>query len=188
MWFRSRPTSDSRSGRLIFVIECLLNQNARDRGAAERPAVVREVVDLLSDADIGMVQIPCPEIACLGFDRHRQPGTTIRQSLETPSATRCCRQLAATAADKMQCYVDQGIEILAIVGGNEESPGCAVHTSAPGQTRLTEKSGVFMRELAQELARRDLQIEFHGMRDADLGKLNDDLEWLHERISEDQQP
>ena len=183
MWFLTKQRSDSRNGRLIFLIECLLNQNARDRGAAERPAVTREVVDLLSDAEIGMVQIPCPEIACLGFNRHRRPGTTIREALEAASTISCCRQLAITIADKVECYVDQGFEILAILGGNEESPGCAVHASASAETRLTEKSGLFMRELADELARRDLQIAFHGMRDADSGLLRDDLEWLRDRIS-----
>ena len=183
MWSRTKRISDCRSGRLIFVIECLLNQNARDRGAAERPAVTREVVDLLSAAGIGMAQISCPEIACLGFDRQRTPGKTIRQALETPRAMNCCQQLAAATADRIQCYVDQGFEVLAVVGGNEDSPGCAVHVNAADDTQLTERSGVFMRELADELARRSLQIEFHGMRDADSGLLHADLEWLRDRIS-----
>ena len=126
MWSRTKRISDCRSGRLIFVIECLLNQNARDRGAAERPAAT---------------------------------------------------------ADRIQCYVDQGFEVLAVVGGNEDSPGCAVHVNAADDTQLTERSGVFMRELAEELARRSLQIEFHGMRDADSGLLHADLEWLRDRIS-----
>lgn len=183
MWFRTKSESDSRSGRLIFLIECLLNQNARDRGAAERPAATREVVDLLSDAEIGMVQIPCPEIACLGFNRRRQPGTTIRQALETEKATKCCHQLAVATADKIQCYVEQRFEILAVLGGNEESPGCAVHVSASEKTKLTDRSGVFMRELAAELARRGLRIEFHGMRDTDSDLLHEDLEWLRDRLA-----
>lgn len=181
MWFRTRPRKDSRSGRLVFLIECLLNQNARDRGAAESPAITQEVVDLLSDAEIGIVQIPCPEIACLGFDRDRQTGRTIRQALEIPSAAKCCRQLAVTTADRIQCYVEQGFEVLAVLGGNEESPGCAVHTNTADETQLTEQSGVFMRELAAELARRGHQIEFHGMRDAESSLLREDLEWLRNR-------
>jgi predicted secreted protein len=183
MWIRTKQKSDSRSRRLIFLIECLLNQNARDRGAAERTAVTREVVDTLSDAEIGMVQIPCPEIACLGFDRTREPGSTIRQALEAAKAIDCCHQLAVATADKIQCYVDEGFEVLAVLGGNEESPGCAVHVSASQETRLTDRSGVFMRELEAELSRRDLQIEFRGMRDANSGLLHEDLKWLRDCIS-----
>ena len=182
VWRRKKPNRDPRSRRLVFLIECLLNQNARDDGAAERPAVTREVMDLLADADIGMAQISCPEIACLGFARQRQPGQSIRQALEAPSATGCCRQLALTTADRIQCYVDQGFEIVAILGGNQQSPGCAVHTNADDESRLTEQSGVFMRELAKELARRALRIEFRGIRDADSDLLNEDLEWLRERV------
>lgn len=183
MRFRGKPRSDCRSRRLVFLIECLLNQNARDRGAAESPAVNRAVVDVLSEADIGMVQIPCPEIACLGFDRRRTPGKTIRQALAMPDAASCCQRLAVTTAERMQCYIDQGFEVLAILGGNEESPGCAVHAAGPDATRLTGRSGVFMRALARELARRNLPIEFHGMRDADPRLLHDDLEWLRHRVS-----
>ena len=140
-------------------------------------------MDLLADADVGMAQIPCPEIACLGFDRHRQAGQSIRQALETPSAARCSHHLAVTTADRLQCYVDEGFEVVAILGGNQESPGCAVHTNVSDATKLDEKSGVFMRELAAQLASRGLQIEFHGIRDADPGLLGEDLEWLREQIS-----
>ena len=185
MWFRVRPKSDSRTGRLVFLIECLLNQNARDRGAAESPALTRAVADLLAESDIGMVQIACPEIACLGFDRNRPPGTSIREALETPSAANCCRRLAVTTADKIQCYVDEGFEVLAVLGGNEQSPGCAVHTNATGETPLTRRSGVFMRELSEELSCRGLHIGFRGMRDADSRLLQEDLAWLRDRIAAD---
>ena len=74
MWPFGIPAADVRSARLVFLIECLLNQNARDRGAAEAPAVTHEVINALAFADIGMVPIPCPEMACLGFGRERAPG------------------------------------------------------------------------------------------------------------------
>jgi hypothetical protein len=98
-----------------------------------------------------------------------------------PSATGSCRRQAVETADKIECYVDQEFEVLAVLGGNEQSPGCAVHVDASDGTLLTEQSGVFMRELASELARRGLKIEFHGMRDADSQLLQEDLEWLRGR-------
>ena len=181
MWPFGKPKTDPRSGRLVFLIECLANQNARDIGAAERPACTQEIIELLMDAEIGMAQIPCPEIACLGFERRRSSGQSIRQALETPKTTACCQSLAAATAERIQCYVNQGFEVLAVLGGNEQSPGCAVHTAGDSETQLTDKSGIFMKALEAELTERDLNIPFHGMRDADSVLLQDDLEWLRDR-------
>lgn len=151
-------------------------------GAAESPACAKEVIELLVDAEIGIVQIPCPEIACLGFDRQRSDGQSIRQAMESPEASGCCRPLASVTADKIQCYVNQGFEVLAVLGGNEQSPGCAVHTAGDSETQLAHKSGIFMEMLAAELTERGLQIVFRGMRDADSKFLKEDLEWLRDRL------
>jgi len=182
VWPFRKPKMDPRNGRLVFLIECLLNQNARDLGAADSPAVTREMVDLLADAGIGMVQIPCPEIACLGFNRQRPSGKSIRQALEAPVSATCCQHLAEVTADRIRCYLDQGFEVLAVLGGNEQSPACAVHTTVVGGTQLTDRSGVFMRALAVELANRSIRIPFHSMRDAKSVLLHEDLNWLRERI------
>lgn len=173
---------DPRSGRLVFLIECLTNQNARDMGAAETPACTQELIELLVDAEIGIVQIACPEIACLGFDRQRSDGQSIRQAMELPEATACCQSLAVATAEKIQCFLSQGFEVVAVLGGNEQSPGCAVHTAGECKTRLVPGSGVFMEMLAEEAARRGLQIQFRGIRDANSTLLKEDLAWLRERL------
>jgi predicted secreted protein len=182
-WSFRKPAVDPRSGRLVFLIECLLNQNARDRGAAGAPAVTQEVIKALVDADIGMAQIPCPEIACLGFERERPPGQSIREILEAPASVGCCNRLAVATAKRLQDYSEQGFEIVAILGGNEQSPGCAVHAEDADQTLLAPASGVFMQALARELRKRGLSIPFRGMRDADTGYLAKDLAWLLKRIA-----
>ena len=173
---------DNRSGRLVFLIECLLNQNARDTGAATCPAVDREVLDVLLQNQVGMAQIPCPEMACLGFARTRPAGTSIRSALEQPDALDRCRLLARQTADRIEDYRAHGIEVLAILGGNESSPGCAVQgDGVPGALR--PESGVFMRALWSELAKRDVLVPFRGMRDADAGSLVQDIAWLRARLS-----
>jgi predicted secreted protein len=182
LWPFRKARNDPRSGRLVFVIECLLNQNARDQGAADSPAVTRSLLELLADADIGMAQIPCPEIACLGFRRRREPGQSIRQALETPVASRCCRRLAEATAERMACYQAQGFDIVAVLGGNEQSPACAVHPTSADGTRLGDRSGVFMLALAAETAGRGRRVPFRGIRDNDRSRLREDLDWLRWRI------
>ncbi|MCP3868076.1 MAG: hypothetical protein GY703_08300 [Gammaproteobacteria bacterium] len=178
IWPSFRKKRDPRLGRLVVLIECLLNQNARDLGAAESPGFTRDVIELLVKADIGMVQIPCPEIACLGFKRQRAPGESIREAMETPESGRCCQRLAECTTDRIQCYLNQGYEVLAVLGGNEKSPGCAVHNGVEGEISLSGESGVFMQKLAQELRGHNLTLKFRGMRDADPALLKEDLAWL----------
>lgn len=177
--------SDPRSGRLVFLIECLLNQNARDLGAATCPSVNREVLGVLLQNDVGLAQIPCPEMACLGFDRARPAGTSIRSVLDRPDAQDRCRLLARQIAERILDYRDNGVEVLAILGGNEASPGCAVHNDGDTESPsgLLPESGVFMKALAKELAQRDIVVPFRGMRDADTGLLEQDLAWLRAHLS-----
>ncbi len=182
MWPFRQKQKDLRGGRVVFLIECLLNQNARDLGAAETPATVRPLIDLLADREIGLVQIPCPEIACLGFARQRAPGERIRQALGAPEPAACCARLAIATADRIQCYLEQSYQVLAVLGGNEQSPGCAVLQSAGGSGPLTEQSGIFMLALSAELDRRGLRVPFHGVRDSDQRRLEEDLKWLDERL------
>jgi len=171
--------NDVRSRRIVFLVECLLNQNARDAGTAKSPAVSRPVIDLLADQQVGMVQIACPEIACLGFARRRVAGQSLREALEARGPTVCCAKLAKATADRIQCYLEQGYEVVAVLGGNQQSPGCAVRQAPGGSNRLAHDSGVFMKALALELAQRGVSIPFHGMRDADANCLKDDLAWLY---------
>jgi predicted secreted protein len=182
MWpFRAKKP-DARGGRVVLLIGCLLNQNARDLGAAQSPAMVGALVELLSAREVGMVQIPCPEIASLGFARRRAPGERIRDALSGPGPAACWGQPAMATADRIQCYLDQGYQVLAVLGGNEESPGCAVHAAEDSGGRLAERSGVFMLALAAELERRGLCVPFRGMRDADPKGLEEDLDWLRQRL------
>ncbi|WP_031435086.1 DUF523 domain-containing protein [Methylomarinum vadi] len=166
---------DCRSRRIVVMIECLLNQNARDDGAAVSPAMTEAVLELCRRYAAGIVQIPCPEMRALGFERSRPPGVSIRQALDTEPGRACCRQIGREIAERLQDYRRQGYDIVAVLGGNPESPGCAVHIKENG---LTEQSGVMMQELFSELHNKGIVVSFRGMRDADPAWLAEDLAWL----------
>ncbi len=165
---------------MVAVIECVLNQNARDAGAANFAAMAWDVVHLCHEHGVGLVQLPCPEIACLGPARKRPAGVSLRAAIDTPEGRQCCAQLSADAADRLQGYVDAGYSVLAVLGGNPQSPGCAVHQDAAG---LTPASGVLMIELQAELRRRGLEIPFRGLRDSDAAAWAQDLQWLEQSLS-----
>ena len=52
---------DQRSGKVVFLSHCLLNQNTRDLGGAGRRGNVAEIVQPCLEQGIGIVQLPCPE-------------------------------------------------------------------------------------------------------------------------------
>ena len=83
---RRQAPADCRSRRFVAVIECLLNQNVRDQGAASFPAINAEVLHLCQERAVGLLQLPCPEIAALGCQRNRPPGQTLRQAMETEAS------------------------------------------------------------------------------------------------------
>lgn len=175
---------DLRSRRIIVVINCILNQNARDFGAAITQGMNTEVMSILAKHGVGVLQMPCPEMTYLGLTRERPAGKTIRDVLDTPSGRECCKNLGVFVVDQIQDYIDNKFRVLAILGGNRESPGCAVRfleNNASNQ-RLAANSGVFMKELAAEMEKRNVRVPFRGMRDADDRMLSQDLLWLNDLL------
>jgi len=175
---RSRRTpDDGRSRRFVAVIDCILNQNARDAGAARFPAMNFELLRLCHEFDIGILRMPCPEMAALGFKRLRLPGQSIRDALDTPSGRQRCSEIAVEVADRIDTYRTEGYELLAVLGGNPQSPGCAVHDGDGG---LLNQSGLLMQELEAEFRKRKLNATFKGIRDHDPELLDKDLQWLRD--------
>jgi len=174
---RPDRVSDMRSYRFVAVIDCILNQNVRDCGAARFPAMNFELLQLCHEHNVGVLQMPCPEIAALGFKRARKSGQTIHAALDNDAGRRCCAELASAVAERIEIYRAEGCELLAILGGNPRSPGCAVHV---GNDDLLADSGVFMKELHAELRNRKLETPFKGIRDHDPELLEQDLQWLRD--------
>jgi predicted secreted protein len=166
---------DRRGRRVVLAIDCILNQNARDEGAATFPACNWEVVCLCHKYEVGIMQMPCPETEFLGLRRGRSPGKSIRAALDTDEGRGCCRRISIEVVDRVHEYVRQGYTILAVLGGNPESPGCAVHA---GQLGLLASSGVLMRELQDELRHRSMEVPFRGVRDCDPSMMAEDIRWL----------
>lgn len=165
-------TPDIRGRRMVAVIECILNQNARDAGAACSPALNAEVVYRCCEQHIGILQIPCPECAHLGIARRRGHGVSLHEAMETPEGLACCACIAEETAARLADHVRAGQQVLAILGGNARSPGCAVILDQEG---LSPLSGTLMRALHTALKARALDIPIIPIRDADARRHADDL-------------
>ncbi len=67
--------NDNRSRKLVITSHCLLNQNSISDGTADLPSQFSGIIQLLMAQKIGIIQLPCPELLCLGLDRQDKEGS-----------------------------------------------------------------------------------------------------------------
>ncbi len=116
---------DARSGKLMFLSHCLLNQNACVRGIASEPAAIRSLVDLLLDHDVALYQMPCPEMLYYGSSRWGQ----VKQQYSSPMFRKHCRQLAGQIFDQIEDYRNSGHKVIGFIM-RDGSPTCGLKRSA----------------------------------------------------------
>ena len=95
-------SEDRRSRKMIAVINCVINHSARAEGAARYPGVNHDVLDILRRHGVGVIQMPCPEMVCLGLARARAEGLSIRDVLDTPAGRSRCAELSRGVVDTIQ--------------------------------------------------------------------------------------
>ncbi len=166
--------TDGRSKKVIFLAHCLLNQNAISDGTAVYPAAFQELVQLLLDREVGIVQMPCPELCCLGLDRGDVRGaerpvveenTRIRRAMEEDGPRQKREALADLVAEQVQEYHKHGFQVLGIVGANR-SPNCGVETTSDFD-REVEGQGAFMDAIAQRLEAAGISVPMLGLKGSD---------------------
>ncbi len=163
--------TDGRSKRVIFLAHCLLNQNAISDGTAEVPAAHREILRAILDAQVGVVQLPCPELCGLGLDRGDPRGaerpvvvenTRIRRAMEQPEAAARLQELTDQVVWQIREYRKHGFAVLGIVGV-DRSPCCGVDTTSD-QDRELPGRGVFMAALQTALEEAELTVPVIGVK------------------------
>ena len=136
-----RQLEDERSGRVVFLSHCLLNQNTRYLGGAFWPGAVRDAVDPFLGAGVGISQMGCPERRAWGgvLKRRILAGYGARGRLVhglrrvvLPLFVRYTawryRHLARDVAVEVEDYLRSGFEVVGIVGV-AASPSCGVRTT-----------------------------------------------------------
>jgi predicted secreted protein len=166
--------TDARSKTILFMAHCLLNQNSISDGTAVYPGAVKHIIALLLESGIGIVQLPCPELMCLGLDRGDQNGaaspvivenTRIRKALEQKPALEKLNALIAPLAFQISEYQKFGFNIRGIVGINR-SPSCGVETTSRDNREVAGR-GVFMEALRLELEKKNLHLKMVGVKDSE---------------------
>lgn len=163
--------TDKRSKRVIFVAHCILNQNAISDGTADYPGSHVNIIRTLLDAQVGIIQMPCPELCCLGLDRGNILGaespvvvenTRIRKEIQRPDAVSLLDRLVEQVISQIIEYHKHGFMILGIVGINR-SPSCGVDTTSNDNKEIGG-TGVFVTRIKSALATCNLSIPAIGIK------------------------
>lgn len=165
---------DGRSQKVAFLAHCLLNQNAISDGTAVRPAGFPEMVSYLLEHGVGIVQLPCPELLCLGLDRGDPQGaerpvvvenTRIRRAMAQAEPSRRLARLVADTMAQLLEYRRYGFQVVGILGANR-SPCCGVDTTSQDDQEVLGM-GVFLEALSHRLEEVGWQIPMVGFRGTD---------------------
>ena len=166
-------SGDIRSGKIIFIAHCVLNQNVRIVNAADFPAMHDQLLDYIQKAQVGIIQMTCPETYCLGLGRF-----DVRVGLEHPAGMERLQRLIDDLIFTIREYLFQGMEVVGIIG-KEGSPSCGVNQTWYNDSGHGDGQGVFIRELKKKLKHNKLDIPVIGVADH---KQNEAIEWLEKKL------
>jgi len=154
--------SDKRSKRVVLVAHCILNHNARIDTCAYFPGAMPEIVEAIMEAGVGIVQMPCPELQCLGLDRRGRivdgEDIGIREALLGKERA-CTEKLARLVVRDVTEYQKQGFEVVGVIG-NDGSPACGVDYTHYLGTGYEPGTGGFMVVLQEEFKKAGIDLPF----------------------------
>jgi len=159
--------TDARGKKVLLVAHCVLNQNARIDECAYFPGAMPEIARDIVDSGIGIYQLPCPELLCLGLDRAGRyrdgKDIGIREALLEGESGWKCRELAVRVMEDVTEYARHGFRLVGVVG-NDGSPACGV-VSTHYVDGERAGAGAFMLVLREELQARGHDLPFVATRD-----------------------
>lgn len=133
--------ADNRSQKVIYLSQCILNENVRYLGGAFRKGGLREIVEGCWDKGWSIVQMPCPEQCAWGGVTKRwllmlygTKGTFLyrMRRMVLPILTLYTklrlRRLAKVIAGQIHDYRVSGYTVIGIIG-IDGSPSCGVNTT-----------------------------------------------------------
>jgi len=132
-----------RSKKVIFLSHCILNQNTVVPPLARAKGPYRDIVKVIIDNGIGIHQLPCPEYRYLGLKR--KPMT--KEEYDTEGYRKLCKDIATDTVSIMKEYLQNGYNIVGLIGINE-SPTCSIIGT----------KGILMEELLALLKEENIQL------------------------------
>lgn len=118
--------------RIVILSHCIINVHSKVK-SWKKDENIREydLIDflkILGENNIGIVQLPCPEMTCYGLKRWGH----VKNQFDHPHYRKLCRSLFEPILDQILEYRANGIEVLALLG-IYGSPTCGVNRTCIGE-------------------------------------------------------
>lgn len=122
-----------------------------------------EILKALTEAGVGIVQMPCPESSFGGYANglSRKPHS-VQYYEQLPGFPQHCQKLAEETAGQIAALESHGFHVKAILG-IENSPTCAVNRIFSFRNGTEHRTGLFMGALMESLKDKKLNIEMIGI-------------------------
>jgi len=133
--------------KVVFVSHCILNQNVR---AVGKEKSVKEIVKLFAEAEIGIVQLPCPA-EFDGLERDNKAKEAYNEVYR-----KHCREISLEILRSIKKYLDKEYKVLGILG-IEFSPTCGVYR-IEDRNKIVPGKGIFIEELEKEMQKKNFQV------------------------------
>lgn len=166
--------------RIIFVSHCIMNQYARAKGIKNKlngKVIVKPILDLIIKYNIGMIQLPCPEIRYEGLTRK----TCGQDHYNNPIFIKICREYAKTIKKLFLQYRDEGYSIIGFVG-IEYSPTCGISLTTLEQGKIAHEPGILYKEIMKSLKEDVASQKYIGISLNEEPNIDDAIKRLEEII------
>jgi len=145
---------DNRSGKIIFLSHCLLNENTRYFGGAFEESFNKDCINQIHTKGYGIIQMPCPEQIAwggvlkpylwLGIDLKKTPLYPFRHLLFKTFIWHTKRKYSRIAKNiirQIEEYMKSGYKVMGIVGvGGSPTCGITEKIGLESYEKLTEIS------------------------------------------------
>ncbi|MEM5784488.1 MAG: 2-thiouracil desulfurase family protein [Candidatus Aenigmatarchaeota archaeon] len=147
-----------RSKKVLFISHCLLNQNTRPIGAEKSPGMIKDIIQLISESDVGVIQMPCPQVE---FNGGLSRKLKDKSAYDTKTYRTACKNLAKQILEQIEKYLEKGYNVLGIIGV-ELSSSCAVYQITNG-SKIVPGKGIFIEEIENEMKKKKFQVPIIGV-------------------------
>jgi predicted secreted protein len=162
----------NRGKKVVLVSHCILNQNSVVRPYGKKSEDFKDLLIRLIEENIGIVQLPCPEISMYGLKRWGH----VKDQFETPHFKKQSKLMIENILDNIIEYKNNKYDILGVIG-IKRSPSCGITKTCRGDwngsvggedikkklesIKEVDEMGVFMEILKKSLSEIDIDVDFY---------------------------
>lgn len=150
---------------IVLVSHCLLNPYSQVVSKNRTPFELKPLLDWLYENQVGVYQLPCPEMHIYGLKRWGH----VREQFDNNFYRNTSRELLDPVKDHIHEYLNNGYKILGVLGING-SPSCGVDFSCSSSEWYGEISSIDsieekLKELEYVKSKGVFMEEFESMHD-----------------------